>query len=113
MCIPYCVIFDFQKIISNFLEPKTDKACATVKYENSASAIRWKSKQCDRDKYYVCQYTDECPVGYSGDPCTACEVGTYKTTTGSASCTSCGATKTTAGTGSDNVNDCGKRHCFI
>ena len=57
MCFPFCVIFDFQKLFQIILEPKTEKACATVKYENSASAVRWKSKQCDHDKYYVCQYT--------------------------------------------------------
>ena len=95
------------------LEINTGKACATTKIEGGATTATWKSKACDDDKLYICQYTDECPVGYSGDPCTACEVGTYKATTGSASCTSCGAPKTTTGTGSDNVNDCGKRQCSI
>ena len=104
------VVISKKKIVS---EPNTGKACATVKLEGGNQGIRWKSKQCDHTKFYVCQYTDECPVGYTGDPCVRCQVGTYKPTTGSASCTSCGARKTTTGTGSDNVDDCGKKHCRI
>ena len=47
-----------------------------------------------------------CKAGYTGANCTACEKGTWKSTTGDAACTACGANMTTATTGATSKDAC-------
>eukprot|EP00301_Raphidiophrys_heterophryoidea_P020533 c5198_g1_i1.p1 GENE.c5198_g1_i1~~c5198_g1_i1.p1 ORF type:complete len:459 (+),score=132.41 c5198_g1_i1:35-1378(+) len=87
---------------------KTATGSATAEHYISSNPCA--SKDCGNavctwccDNTAVCS---DCPRGYTGSTCTACAVGTYKTTTGSGACTSCPANSSTSATGSTSVTSC-------
>ena len=48
-----------------------------------------------------------CAAGYATDNCIACDIGYYKTTTGTGTCTLCATERTTLSTAQTDISACG------
>ncbi len=90
------------------------KKCSTA----AVFVFEHRSAMCARMGFGVCMeiiiitvllpWTAGCPVGYTGEPCSACPAGTYKPASGLQSCTNCDAGKysTTVGAYFENCLGC-------